>query len=174
MKCLLFWGTIIIVLTGMVIYMLPSILFRCFRRKRRTGFVECLYKFFCVDDEGAFFVNLAAVVFALFLVISFIELAFIVWGDMGREAKRQERKMQYEELKLKIENREYREMTNVSEKQLIKEVHDWNEDILFLKYSQRDFWIGIFIPNIYDEFQTIDYVDFITGDKEKNHGKKEC
>lgn len=32
----------------------------------------------------------------------------------------------------------------------------WNTDLAFKKEAQRDFWVGIFYPNIYDE---IDFIE---------------
>jgi anaerobic ribonucleoside-triphosphate reductase len=42
-------------------------------------------------------------------------------------------------------------------KEIIDEVQNWNEDIRYYKAAQDDFWVGIFHPNVYDEFETIDY-----------------
>lgn len=43
----------------------------------------------------------------------------------------------------------------------LKEIHEkiteWNTDLAFKKEAQRDFWVGIFYPNIYDE---IDFIEF--------------
>lgn len=37
-------------------------------------------------------------------------------------------------------------------RELWEDVQEWNEDLAYNKANQDDFWIGIFIPNIYDEF----------------------
>ena len=47
-------------------------------------------------------------------------------------------------------------------KTVIDEVQDWNEVIIKEKKLQRNFWIGIFHANIYDEFETIDYKKYST------------
>lgn len=37
----------------------------------------------------------------------------------------------------------------------VVDIKEWNEEIVQYKALQRDFWIGIFIPNIYDGFDVI-------------------
>lgn len=72
-------------------------------------------------------------------------------------SKYQER---YNALTYKIESDSYRDDFGLLNKEVIDEIQDWNEDLTFKKSNQRDFWIGIFIPNIYDEFEMIDYEKF--------------
>lgn len=38
-------------------------------------------------------------------------------------------------------------------RELWEDIQAWNEDLAYYKANQDDFWIGIFIPNIYDEFE---------------------
>ena len=39
---------------------------------------------------------------------------------------------------------------------LIEDIVEWNKDIKFGKEFQHDKWIGIYVPNIYDDFEEID------------------
>lgn len=39
---------------------------------------------------------------------------------------------------------------------LMVDIDDWNTDLAWYKEAQDDFWIGIFIPNIYDSFNYIE------------------
>lgn len=39
----------------------------------------------------------------------------------------------------------------------MNEIREWNEDLSWDKKNQDDFWIGIFVPNIFDRFEFIDY-----------------
>ena len=51
---------------------------------------------------------------------------------------------------------EYKSELNCSQnEQNISDVIFWNTTISVGKEMQRDFWVGIFIPNIYDEFDII-------------------
>lgn len=41
-------------------------------------------------------------------------------------------------------------------KEIYEKIAEWNTDLAFKKEAQRDFWIGIFYPDIYDE---IDFIE---------------
>lgn len=62
----------------------------------------------------------------------------------------------YDSLIYKAETESIRDEFGIVNKEYIDEVQAWNEDVIKYKEWQRDFWIGIFIPNIYDDFETID------------------
>lgn len=53
------------------------------------------------------------------------------------------------------ENHLYDDDIHVSKKELANQITNWNEDLAKNKVNQKDTWIGIFIPNIYDEFEFI-------------------
>ena len=36
------------------------------------------------------------------------------------------------------------------------DIQDWNEDLAKYREIQDDFWIGIYIPNVYDQFEFIE------------------
>ena len=48
-------------------------------------------------------------------------------------------------------------------KSVIDEIQDWNEDVVSYKAIQDSFWVGIFYPNVFDQFETIDYNEYNTG-----------
>lgn len=35
------------------------------------------------------------------------------------------------------------------------EIREWNEDLAYRKAIQRNFWVGIYYPNIYDNLEFI-------------------
>ena len=39
---------------------------------------------------------------------------------------------------------------------LIQDIIEWNQDVEFYQKYQKDFWIGPYIPNVYDDFKTIE------------------
>ena len=57
----------------------------------------------------------------------------------------------------KAETESYYDEFGLLNKDVIDEIQKWNEDLVFNQEMQDNFWLGIYIPNIYDEFQTIDY-----------------
>lgn len=44
----------------------------------------------------------------------------------------------------------------VGKKELYNQIQEWNKDLAWYKSAQRDFWIGTYIPNIYDQFEFIE------------------
>ena len=65
-------------------------------------------------------------------------------------------RVRYESLVYQYENNLYENDNDVGKKELMYEIQEWNEDLANGKAYQRDFWVGIFIPNIYDEFDFIE------------------
>ena len=37
----------------------------------------------------------------------------------------------------------------------MNQIQDWNTDLAYRKTIQRNFWVGIYYPNVYDEFEFI-------------------
>lgn len=62
-----------------------------------------------------------------------------------------------EAYKARYESLTYQYENGLFDKELMFEIQDWNEDLARHKANQDDFWIGIYIPDIYDRFEFIDY-----------------
>ena len=45
---------------------------------------------------------------------------------------------------------------HIGKKELMSEIQKWNEDLARHKALQNDFWVGIFIPDIFDQFEFIE------------------
>ena len=45
----------------------------------------------------------------------------------------------------------------VGKKELYNQIQDWNTDLAYYQNIQDNFWIGIYYPNIFDEFEFIEY-----------------
>ena len=65
-------------------------------------------------------------------------------------------RVQYESLVYQYENNLYENDNDVGKKELMGQIQEWNEEIANGKTYQRDFWLGIFVPNVYDEFDFIE------------------
>lgn len=63
---------------------------------------------------------------------------------------------QYESLVYQYENDLYDNDNDLGKKELMDEIREWNTDLARKQANQRDFWIGIFIPNIFDRFEFIE------------------
>lgn len=61
----------------------------------------------------------------------------------------------YESLVHQVESGMYNNDNEYGKKELANQVQEWNEDLAKGKALQKNFWVGIFYPNVYDEFEFI-------------------
>lgn len=94
----------------------------------------------------------SATVFGVTLLVMVFILAFNYIGADGEKAANEVR---YESLMTQYENKYYENDNDVGKKELVKEIQEWNEDLAKNKKMQRNFWVGIFYPNIYDDYKMI-------------------
>lgn len=93
---------------------------------------------------------------AIVLVIMLCVLGVRYIGVDGYVASNHER---YEMLTYQWENNFYDNDNDVGKYQLVSDIRNWNEDLRKFKALQHDFWIGVFIPDVYDQFEFISIVD---------------
>lgn len=84
-------------------------------------------------------------------------LIVIICQHCGIDAQLQKWRETYSALNFKLESGACRDEFGLLSKEIIDEIQHWNEDVAYNKRIQRDFWMGIFYPNVFDEFETIDY-----------------
>lgn len=95
----------------------------------------------CVLVVGAFLLAISAVIFAV--------------NYIGADASVAGWERQYESLTYQLENNLYDNDNDIGKKELMNEIREWNEDLAYHKEIQRDFWVGIYYPNVYDNLEFI-------------------
>ena len=90
---------------------------------------------------GIFLITMLAVVFREYVQAPSIE------------AEKQET---YKSLVYKAETESIRDDFGILNKEYIDEVQTWNEDIAYNQALTHNIWIGVFIPNFYDNLECID------------------
>lgn len=93
-------------------------------------------------------------------VVVVIMLCSIISNNVNAGGERASLEEQYKSLRYKVESDSCRDEFGIINKQFVDEVQSWNMDCAKYKRLQNNFWIGIFIPNIYDDFDTINLEDF--------------
>lgn len=64
--------------------------------------------------------------------------------------------VRYETLTYQYENNFYDNDNDVGKYELMQDIREWNEDLAAKKVAQHNFWYGIFVPDIYDQFEFIE------------------
>lgn len=112
-----------------------------------------LYKLF--DSDCGFIISLFSgmvVVVSLFIIIwQYITVDFFL--EVNRE--------RYKALTYKIESNICHDEFGLLSKEVIDEIQEWNEDLRHYQKIQDNFWLGIYYPNIFDEFEIIEYERYV-------------
>lgn len=126
---MLFWLFVIVMVVGVLLVILDA---------------HFLYKNDLTFDIG---MTMALVGFlAVFTSILIISISHI-----SLDAKVERCNARYESLVYQYEND-----NDIGKKELMDDIQEWNEDVSYYKELQYDFWLGIYCPNIYDQFEKIE------------------
>ena len=88
---------------------------------------------------------------------SLIMIIFIIVNNCKSYSKLIELQEKYNAINTKISTEIYTDKFDIDDKDIVDEIYEYNKDVKYGKHYQKNFWIGIFVPNIYDELETIDY-----------------
>lgn len=86
---------------------------------------------------------------------------FIIMGsvaiinNMGGKGVAAGRAQLHDSLVYQLENNLYDNDNDIGKQELYEKITEWNTDVARGKALQHDLWIGIFYPNIYDDFEFI-------------------
>lgn len=91
---------------------------------------------------------------------AFISLIIIIAQYSTIDSCMESNRETYKAITYKVESDACRDEFGLLNKEVLDEVQEWNEDVRFYRNIQDNFWVGIFYPNVFDEFETIDYENF--------------
>lgn len=106
-----------------------------------------------IENSGWVTVVVSGFIMAIMIIV-------FVSNYIGINAQVEKTKERYNAITYKVESGACRDEFGLLNKEVIDEIQDWNESITYHKNIQKDFWIGIFIPDVYDQFETIDYTKY--------------
>lgn len=124
---MLFWLFIILIVVGIV-----------------------LYKVFDFEILGELIIGCAT-------LATIVSLIVIVGEYSTMDAYLEQNREEYKAITYKMESNACRDEFGLLNKEVIDEIQEWNKDIRFYQDIQDNFWLGIYYPNVFDEFETIDY-----------------
>ena len=97
---------------------------------------------------------------AIALVAIIISLLCMCANFSGMDAYVAKTNETYEALTYKLESGACRDDFGLLSKTVIDEIQEWNEDVAYYQNIQDDFWLGVYYPNIYEQFKIIDYTTY--------------
>ena len=99
----------------------------------------------------------------LFWIILILTIVCIIWGiktadswNISADGTVAKDTARYEMLVYQYENDIYDNDNDLGKRDLMMDIQDWNEDLAYYKKMQHNFWIGIYIPDVFDEFEYIE------------------
>jgi hypothetical protein len=92
-------------------------------------------------------------IFAIMMII-------LPLNHIGVNAEVEKNKEIYNAITYKIESGVCRDEFGLLNKEVVDEIQTWNTELKYKQNIQDDFWLGIFYPNIYDQFECIDYSNY--------------
>lgn len=103
-------------------------------------------------DYSGLFVVIALISF----IVAVIMLIVIIVNNTNVDAYVAENQMRYEMLVYQYENDIYNNDNDLGKRDLMEDIQEWNEDLAYRRKAQDDFWVGIFYPNVHDQFEFIE------------------
>ena len=144
---MLFWLCLVILIIGIGLIVAGCINWNYKKNK--------LFNFLYDNDEilkliGGIITFISGFVIAIMLVV-------LPYMYIGIDARVEQLKENYKAITYKVESGACRDEFGLLNKEVIDEIQSWNESVIYNQKMQNDFWVGVFYPNIYDQFETIDY-----------------
>lgn len=90
------------------------------------------------------------------LCIVSVSVPWVFVSHSFAEAKLDSLEVERASLVYQYENDLYDNDNDIGKKELMTEIQDFNTSLVWHKHVQHDPWIGIYIPNIYDDLELID------------------
>lgn len=102
-----------------------------------------------------FYSFMGTLVFVFGLVANIVSCVVFLCHNVNVNAYIAKMQTRYDMLIYQYENDIYDNDNDLGKRDLMADIQEWNEDLSWYKSAQNDFWIGIYIPNIYDQFKFI-------------------
>ena len=135
---MLFWSFIITIAVGVICVILGELLY--------------IY----TDFDTEWLSNCGRFLTVIGAIAAFIAGIIIIDSNAALDAKIAEKQQVYNSLSYQLENDIYENDNDLGKKNLYDQIQDYNSNLAYYKGVQDDFWLGIFYPDIYDQFEFIE------------------
>lgn len=108
----------------------------------------------CIVDDD--YILGSAFVFAVGVLGTIASIIVFCVNCIGAEGYIAKNQARYDSLTYQYENNFYDNDNDIGKKELMSEIQSWNEDLAWYKTNQRNLWIGVYIPNVYDQLDFIE------------------
>ena len=159
---MIFWGFVIIFIIGVVLTTLGK------HAEFNPGYREAYYnkeKYkiksrIYAYSEGITFIGQFILVVSIIVCVGM--LGAICYQHVRIDAQVNADKETYAGIEYKVTSEACRDEFGLLSKEVVDEAQSWNEYIKRYQTLQDNFWVGIFYPNVYDQFETIDYEESVS------------
>lgn len=110
------------------------------------------------DIAGELPEHVTWIVSVLLGIVVLIMGIMIAEAHITADARVEQYQKRYESLVYQYENDIYDSDDDVvGKRDLYTDIERWNSDLAYRKRVQKNLWVGIFYPNIYDQFEFVKY-----------------
>ena len=160
---MLFWLCLIILIMGLGLLGIGSINWYeiKYNEKKKKGKKKeeqkenKLVNFFYQNDDV--FLGIGSLITLIMGLTVLVMSIILLTNSIGIDAEIEESKEIYKAINYKVESGACRDELGLLNKEVIDEIQEWNKNVVYKQKIQDDFWVGVFYPNVYDQFETIEY-----------------
>jgi len=135
---MLFWSFIITIAVGVICIILGTLLYRH------------------TDLDTEWLSNCGWFLVVIGAIAAFISGIIIIDSNAALDAKIAEKEQIRSSLVYQLENDIYENDNDLGKKKIYDQIQNYNSNLAYYKGVQDDFWLGIFYPDIYDQFEFIE------------------
>ena len=113
----------------------------------------------CASEWGynwEWLVGLSAILGAIAIIAVLGSCVIMGVNHIGADAEVDQLNVRYETLVYQYENDIYDNDNDLGKRELMVDIQEWNENQARRSKLQDNFWVGIYYPNIYDQFKPVE------------------